>query len=102
MVLGRSLSDAEGVTHAMAALLPVETSFAVRKLQLGYRRARWRYDMPFAGAGEESWGHEYHHATISGGADATLADMTDGADQPLAAAGHRTGRVTGTFFHVIA
>lgn len=102
MVLGRALTDANGVSHAMAGLLPVETSFAVRKLHLGYRRARWRRDMPFAARGDEAWGHEYHHATIIGGEDATLADMTDGLGNALPAAGHGAGWVTGGFFHVIA
>lgn len=102
MVLGRTLTDAEGVPHEMAGLLPVETSFAVRKLHLGYRRARWRRDMGFADTGAESWGHEYHHATISGGEAASLAEMTDGLGEPLPPAGHAVGRVTGTFFHVVA
>ena len=31
---------ADGVTHAMAGLLPVETSYAKRKMHLGYRVAR--------------------------------------------------------------
>lgn len=102
MALGQALTDADGVAHAMAGLLPVETSFAVRKLQLGYRRARWRDDMGFAAAGRATWGHEYHHATIIGGAPATLADMEDGGGAVLPVAGHRAGHVTGTFFHVVA
>jgi cobyrinic acid a,c-diamide synthase len=102
MVLGHALTDADGATHPMADLLPVETSFAVRKLHLGYRRARWQGDTGFASAGDESWGHEYHHATISGGAPANLAAMTDGNDAALPLAGHRAGLATGTFFHVIA
>lgn len=102
MVLGDALTDAEGVAHAMAGLLPVETSFARRKLHLGYRRARWRSDVGFAPAGEASWGHEYHHASIVGGAPATLAEMEDGNGDALPDAGHRVGRVTGTFFHVVA
>ncbi len=40
MVLGRGLVDAAGTRHAMAGLLPLETSFAERKLHLGYRAAR--------------------------------------------------------------
>lgn len=102
MVLGDALTDAGGVAHAMAGLLPVETSFAVRKLHLGYRRARWRADVGFADAGEASWGHEYHHASVVGGAPATLADMEDGSGGALPSAGHRVGHVTGTFFHVVA
>ncbi len=40
MVLGRGLVDGEGARHAMAGLLPLETSFAERGLHLGYRRVR--------------------------------------------------------------
>ncbi len=40
MVLGQSLIDAQGAVHAMAGLLDLETSFAKRKLHLGYRQAR--------------------------------------------------------------
>ena len=40
MVLGESLEDAAGQHHAMAGLLGHATSFAKRKLHLGYRTAR--------------------------------------------------------------
>jgi len=102
IVLGRSLEDADGQTHAMAGLLPVETSFARRKLHLGYRRAVWRRDTAFARAGETAWGHEYHHVSVTGGEEATLADMADGLGAALPIAGHGVGRVTGGFFHIIA
>jgi cobyrinic acid a,c-diamide synthase len=102
MVLGRTLEDADGQTHAMAGLLPVDTSFAKRKLHLGYRRATWRRDVGFARRGETSWGHEYHHSTMVGADDATLADMADGEGNPLPPAGHAVGLVTGTYFHMIA
>ena len=39
MVLGKGLVDKDGVRHEMAGLLDVETSFARRKLHLGYRAA---------------------------------------------------------------
>ena len=40
MVLGESLEDAAGRRHAMTGLLGHATSFAQRKLHLGYRSAR--------------------------------------------------------------
>jgi cobyrinic acid a,c-diamide synthase len=40
LALGQWLEDAEGVKHRMAGLLGHATSFARRKLQLGYRQAR--------------------------------------------------------------
>jgi len=102
MVLGDAIEDADGVRHAMAGLLPIETSFARRKLHLGYRKATWRGDMPFASRGATSVGHEFHYATITRDEGVALAEMSDGEGRALGAAGSRVGRVTGTFFHLIA
>ncbi|MEG3166009.1 cobyrinate a,c-diamide synthase [Sphingomonas sp. PB2P19] len=102
MVLGQTLRDADGVVHAMAGLLPVDTSFADRRLTLGYRRVTWREATAFSDAGETRRGHEFHYATITGGAPANLAEITDGEGAVLPVAGHREGQITGSFFHLIA
>ena len=47
---GRGIEDAEGRRHAMAGLLQLETSFAKRRLHIGYRRARLLRRLP-AGIG---------------------------------------------------
>ena len=102
MVLGRSLEDADGVVHAMAGLLSVETSFARRRMTLGYRKATLREDTRFASAGQLLLGHEFHYATIVASDGMPLADMADAQGQVLPPAGHRNGEVTGGFFHLIA
>lgn len=103
MVLGRSLTDAEGVAHAMTGLLGVETSFARRKMNLGYRRAVLAEDGPLGRAGEALTGHEFHYATIlSQGDDPPFAMVTDPHGSAPAPAGSRRGHVTGSFFHAIA
>ena len=103
MVLGQGLIDADGVRHVMAGLLGHATSFAQRKLHLGYRQARLIGDSPLGSAGSMVRGHEFHYATlVSPGDDAPLADLTDGQGRPLGPSGGRRGRVTGTFFHAIA
>ena len=102
MVLGRTIADGEGRVHPMAGLLPVDTSFARRRLSLGYRRAVLRADRSFAAAGETLWGHEFHYATITAAGGAPLADLDDGAGTPLGPAGHCAGHVSGSFFHLIA
>lgn len=102
MVLGRALEDGEGKVHAMAGLLPVDTSFARRRMTLGYRRARLRQDSRFARAGQELLGHEFHYASITASEGEALADMADAEGQAIASAGHRAGHVTGGFFHLIA
>ncbi|WP_207458892.1 cobyrinate a,c-diamide synthase [Azospirillum sp. SYSU D00513] len=103
MVLGETLEDAECTTHAMAGLLGVRTSFAKRKLHLGYRRATLLGDSPLGGAGGVLMGHEFHYASIlTRGEDEPLfnACAADGTD--LGALGGRRDRVSASFFHIIA
>ncbi|MBN9444907.1 cobyrinate a,c-diamide synthase [Bosea sp. (in: a-proteobacteria)] len=103
MVLGRTLTDADGLAHAMAGLLSVETSFAKRKMNLGYRRAVLEADGPLGAAGTVLTGHEFHYASVAAqGEDPPFAVVSDPHGSPPAAAGSRRGRVTGSFFHAIA
>ena len=51
MALGESLIDASGVSHPMAGLLGVETSFARRSMTLGYREARIAADCALGAKG---------------------------------------------------
>ncbi len=103
MVLGESLVDAAGAVHRMAGLLGVETSFAKRRMTLGYREARLAADCALGVAGAILRGHEFHYATIaSSGSDEPFAVCRDAYGTAAAAAGSRRGRVTGSFFHVIA
>ena len=103
MVLGQGLEDADGVRHTMTGLLGHATSFAQRKLHLGYRQARLLSDCALGKDGSAVRGHEFHYASlIETGNDAPLAEIADGEGNPLGPAGARRGRVTGTFFHAIA
>ena len=95
MVLGQSLTGADGTAHTMTGLLSHSTSFAHRKLHLGYRRAL----LP----GGVVRGHEFHYATVSdSGTDAPYAHVEDAGGTPLGPAGGRRGHVSGSFFHAIA
>lgn len=103
MVLGEGLEDADGVRHAMTGLLGHATSFAKRKLHLGYREARLLFDSPIGSTGAIWRGHEFHYAAlIAAGHDEPFADLADGQGRPLGKSGGRRGHVTGTFFHAIA
>lgn len=103
MVLGAGIEDADGTRHAMAGLLGHATSFAKRKMNLGYRQARLLADCPAGKAGMTLRGHEFHYATVTDpGGDEPLADLADGQGRPLPASGARRGHVSGTFFHAIA
>jgi cobyrinic acid a,c-diamide synthase len=103
MVLGAHLEDAEGNTHAMTGLLSHSTSFAKRKMNLGYRQARLLHDGPLGSAGEVIRGHEFHYASVTDkGTDEAFAEIADGTGTPIGLSGGRRGFVTGTFFHAIA
>jgi cobyrinic acid a,c-diamide synthase len=103
MVLGAGLTDANGVRHEMTGLLGHETSFADRKLHLGYRQARLLAPGALGPAGGTLRGHEFHYASVSeAGNDAPLCELVDGQGQELGPSGGRRGHVTGAFFHAIA
>ena len=103
MVLGQGLEDAAGQPHAMTGLLGHATSFAKRKLHLGYRTARLLSDNVLGRQGAIVRGHEFHYASLtSAGNDESFAELCDGEGRELGNAGGRRGHVTGTFFHAIA
>jgi cobyrinic acid a,c-diamide synthase len=103
MVLGEGLEDASGARHSMTGLLGHATSFAERKLHLGYREARMLCDGPLGPRGSRVRGHEFHYASlITTGNDEPLSELADGQGHPLGPSGGRRGNVSGTFFHAIA
>ncbi len=102
MVLGDVLTDAGGVEHAMAGLLPVETSFAGRRLRLGYRLAALLTDSPLGPRGAQFRGHEFHYAKVireTGAAPLFDVEAADGGSRE--AAGLARGSVAGSFIHLI-
>jgi cobyrinic acid a,c-diamide synthase len=98
MVLGDALIDAKGESHGMAGLLPVTTSFADRKLTLGYRSLK-----PLAGPWTKPLrAHEFHFSTIHDeGAALRLFEAEDAEGHALGAIGLRRGNVMGSYAHVI-
>lgn len=107
MALGQGLIAADGTHHRMAGLLGLETSFAKRRMHLGYRLARPHRPFPGMEQARGLRGHEFHYATILSQPDAPLAHVTDANGQEVAETGsYRDGAdggcISGTFFHLIA
>ncbi|WP_090197544.1 cobyrinate a,c-diamide synthase [Yoonia tamlensis] len=97
MVLGQTITDADGQSHTMAGLLGLETSFASRKLHLGYRTLQATQG-PMRG----SWaGHEFHYATTRKARGTPLFDAKDAEGTALTPMGLVNGNVSGSFAHVI-
>lgn len=102
MVLGQGLVDATGARHAMAGLLGVETSFAKRRMHLGYREAALLAHHPLGREGAVLRGHEFHYATVLKEEGEPFASVADAHGSPPAFAGLRAGNASGSFFHMIA
>ncbi|WP_312470067.1 MULTISPECIES: cobyrinate a,c-diamide synthase [Brucella] len=99
MVLGETLEDSSCVKHPMLGLLPLETSFAKRKMHLGYRKLE-----PLSGSPWPSplYAHEFHYASIVREGEAErLFRIRDALGEELGEAGLRVGSVAGSFMHVI-
>lgn len=107
MALGAGLISADGGRHRMVGLLGLETSFAKRRMHLGYRLARPSAALPGLAGAAGLRGHEFHYATILTQPDAALADVRDANGDAVAETGSYRltaggGMVSGTFFHLIA
>jgi cobyrinic acid a,c-diamide synthase len=103
MVLGRGLTTAEGERCAMAGLLGHATSFAQRKMNLGYRSAVLLHDCALGARGAVIRGHEFHYSRlVEAGDDAPLIELSDAAGVALGSVGGRRGRVSGAYFHAIS
>jgi len=97
MVLGDALTDASGRTHKMAGLLRLETSFAARKLHLGYRHLD---ALGGIWSGSLS-GHEFHYASTIKATGAPLFKAKNAEGDSLEDMGLCHGNVSGSFAHVI-
>jgi cobyrinic acid a,c-diamide synthase len=97
MVLGETLTDADGTLHQMSGLLPLQTSFATRKLHLGYRNLH-----AAQGVFEGGWkGHEFHYATTVKASGTPLFEATDAEGTALPPMGLIQNNVSGSFAHII-
>lgn len=99
MVLGEGLIDAQGERHAMAGLLSHSTSFAQKKMHLGYRSITpepnpiWRTPLR---------GHEFHMSFLEdAGTDRPLFRQSDARGDDLGLSGGQRGSVLGSYTHII-
>ena len=97
MTLGETLIDADGTPHKMAGLLGLTTSFAARKLHLGYRN--------LTGLSGQKPGaykaHEFHYASTISADGSPLFQATDAEGNDLGPIGLTEARVCGSFAHII-
>lgn len=102
MALGTGLIDADGKRHAMCGLLPLVTSFAERRLHLGYRDAKLLVDTPLGKSDTRFRGHEFHYASvIEEGASEALFQSHDSTGEQTGPMGRCVENVAGSFLHLI-
>lgn len=103
MVLGDVIIDADGNRFAMAGLLGLETSFAKRKLHLGYRTLTtkqvglWNNKLA-----STLMAHEFHYTTATRMSGEALFDAKDAAANDVGTMGLIKGSVAGSYAHIIA
>ena len=101
MVLGKALIDGNGDRYDMLGLLPLVTSFADRRLHLGYRALSLTDATPFGPAGTVLRGHEFHYASTVSATGVSLGSMVSATGEKHGPAGLVDGSVFGSFFHMI-
>lgn len=98
MVLGETLADKSGQSHAMTGLLPLTTRIDRPKRILGYRRLIQSGDLPWPG---HLNGHEFHYSSAKQSRLTPLFAATDALGEPMPPMGAVIGRVMGSYAHVI-
>ena len=101
MVMGESLVDADGRRHAMAGLLPVATSFAERRLHLGYRQVALQADAAIGRPARSSAAMSSTTPPSCGRKASRCSAPSTPVANPLGPMGLRRGRVAGSFCHLI-
>ena len=107
MAMGQAIIGKDGTRYPMAGLLGLVTSYADRKMHLGYRQATLAQSIPGHAAMTRLRGHEFHYSSILAQPDAPLAAVTDATGATVPETGSYRlqsdgGLSTGTFFHLIA
>ena len=98
MVLGEGIIDSDGQSHAMLGLLNLETSFAKRKLHLGYRKLQ---GLSGFFEGQKFAAHEFHYTSAIREEGEALFEAHDALNTPLGKLGLRSGHVMGSYMHLI-
>ncbi|WP_366657244.1 cobyrinate a,c-diamide synthase [Fodinicurvata sp. EGI_FJ10296] len=104
IVMGEILETEDGRTVPMTGLLPLRTSFAARKLHLGYRRTTLRAGCALGPADTRLLGHEFHYVAIRGSEndpDSAWIDAETADGRPLPAMGLQRGHAFGSFLHIL-
>lgn len=103
MVMGDAIIDADGNRFVMAELLGLETSFAKRKLHLGYRTLTTKQSGLWNNKlASTLMAHEFHYTSATRTEGDALFDAKDAAGNDVGVMGLIKGSITGSYAHIIA
>jgi len=100
MTLGTRIIDSGGTAFDMAGLLDLETSFAARKLHLGYRNLLATAQLGWLG-NQPITGHEFHYTQATFENGDPLFSARDMTGNVLGNMGLVKGSVAGSYAHII-
>jgi cobyrinic acid a,c-diamide synthase len=99
MLLGRSLVDAQNERHAMAGIVPLDSTLAAAHLTIGYRDAQAARETLLLDRGQTVRAHEFHWSSPE--AEMPLSDaayLVDDRDPPTE--GFASGQTLASYLHV--
>lgn len=100
MYLMESLTDANGMEHAMAHVLPVRAAMGDRFRALGYREAVTTEDTMLGPSWTMLRGHEFHYSSITGADEVdAVYKVRDRKGWTSLREGYRKGNTLGTYIH---
>lgn len=99
MYLGRSLTDLDGVRHAMVGVIPAASRMSDKRLTLGYREVEAKADNPLMQKGQRVRVHEFHWSTLEQPPDPeySVYKVVDDGDR---SEGFRVGSVWASYVHI--
>lgn len=101
MTLGQTIEDKDGLTYEMAGILELATSFAKRKLHLGYRDVVLESPSILGDKGTCFRGHEFHYASILSEDGNAAFRAKNALGEDLGVCGLTKGRTLASFIHLI-
>lgn len=100
MYLATTLVDLAGAAWPMVGILPTTVTMEAH-LTLGYRQATARQDSPLLVAGQQIWGHEFHHSQVTTVAPDPLYSLTRyGTTQIYGIEGWHLRQVHASYVHL--
>lgn len=102
MYLGDTLTDAQGICHAMVGLIAGESHMEKRLTRFGYCEARANCDTLLVAKGGTLRGHEFHYSDFNSALDPVfdISKRRDGVIEKCWQGGYQNGNTQASYLHI--